>query len=734
MQRWLQRILSFAVLFGAIALRWYDPSFLEDLRHLTFDQFQRMEPRAYVDTPVRIVDIDDQTLAKYGQWPWPRNLTAELITRLTKAGAASIALDVVFSEPDRTSPSEIGKAWGMDPDDPALAGIKAKVSDPDQALAEAIAKAPVVLGFVLTNEVNTQKLRKKGSFASIGKNPLTLVRQFPGAVASLDILQQKTAGNGSINVVPDRDGIVRRVPLILGVKGTLMPSLAAEALRVAQREKTYVVKSSGAQGQQSFFDGLRASVGELRIGNFPVETDQAGQIWLHDTGHRTERYVPAWKVLDGLPIDVKGRIVFVGTSAPGLGDLRSTPNQPVIAGVEIHAQAIEQIITGDFLVRSPWSNEIEIGALFVMGVLMIWLLPRVGPVGCAALGGLVVGLAGLGAVFSYRDYGLLFDPVYPGVGALGVYVTGLLLSYQRSDVERKRVREAFGHYLAPELVERLAADASQLKLGGEIRDISLLFCDVRDFTSIAETMDAEEVTALLNRFLTPMTEAVLRHEGTIDKYIGDSVMAFWNAPLDDPQHARHAFDAALDMRGRLAELNAQLMAQHGGDSGFQPIRIGIGLNTGPCCVGNLGSKQRFNYSAMGDDVNLASRIEGVTKIYGIDILVAERTLKLAPDYATVEIGDVRVKGKAASVRLHALIGGPDLAGQSNYPALAQAIGRVASAIRSADAHEAERALQIARALAPGLGIDALLGHMSATIEGMLRQRGGQPIAMAAALP
>jgi adenylate cyclase len=438
--------------------------------------------------------------------------------------------------------------------------------------------------------------------------------------------------------------------------------------------------------------------------------------------------------LDGEKIDVKGRIVFIGTSAPGLGDLRSTPNQAVIPGVEIHAQAVEQILAHDFLVRSPWSNEIEITALIMMGMWMIWLLPRVGPLGCATLGALVIGLAGLGAVFSYQEYGLLFDPVYPGSATFLVYVTGLLLSYQRSDVERKRVRDAFGHYLAPELVERLAADASHLKLGGEIRDISLLFLDVRDFTSIAETMDAQQVTALLNRFLTPMTEAVLKHEGTIDKYIGDSIMAFWNAPLDDPQHARHAFDTALEMRQRLAELNVELMAQHAGDAGFQPIRIGIGLNTGPCCVGNLGSAQRFNYSAMGDDVNLASRIEGVTKIYGLDILIAQSTRELAPDYATVEIGDVRVKGKAAAVRLHALIGPPDLAGHPNYPALAQAIGRVASAIRSADAHEAERALQVARALAPGLGIDALLGHMSATIEGMLRQRGGQPTTMAAALP
>ena len=730
----MQRAVPLAILFAAIGVRWYDPPVLNDLRHLTFDQFQRLEPRPYTDAPVRIVDIDDTTLAKYGQWPWPRSRTAELVTKLGKAGAAAVAFDVVFAEPDRTSPSEISKSWGLSPDDPALAGIKDKVADPDEILAQAISKVPVVLGFVLTNGATEQKLRKKGSFAAIGRNPLTLVRQFAGGVASLDILQQKAAGNGSINVVPDRDGIVRRVPLILGVKGTLMPSLAAEALRVAQGAKTYVVKSSGAQGQQSIFDALRASVGELRIGNFPVETDQAGQIWLHDTGHVKARYVPAWKVLDGEPFDVKGRIVFIGTSAPGLGDLRSTPNQPVIAGVEIHAQAIEQIVTQDFLVRSPWANEIEVFALFVIGLLMIWLLPRVGPLGCAALGGLAIGLAGLAALFSYRDYGLLFDPVYPGAASFGVYVAGLLLSYQRSDVERKRVRDAFGHYLAPELVERLAADASQLKLGGEIREISLLFCDVRDFTSIAESMDAEQVTALLNRFLTPMTEAVLGHEGTIDKYIGDSIMAFWNAPLDDPMHAKHAFDAALEMRRRLADLNAELMAQWGNDAGFQPIRIGIGLNTGPCCVGNLGSAQRFNYSAMGDDVNLASRIEGVTKIYGLDILIAESTRALAPEYATVEIGDVRVKGKASAVRLHALIGGPDLAQKPNYQALGQAIGRVAGAIRSADAFEAERALQVARALSPNLGIEALLNHMAATIEGMLRQRGGQPTTMAAALP
>ncbi|MGH6893402.1 MAG: CHASE2 domain-containing protein, partial [Dongiaceae bacterium] len=510
MMKWLQPALAALVLTMALALRLFDPPILTDFRSLVFDQYQRLSPRSYEPgLPVRIVDIDDESLTQLGQWPWPRNLFAQLLERLRKQGVLAVGLDMVFAEPDRTSPSRMLSTWGVPLDDPIATELGRRVANPDEVLAAEIAKGRVVAGFVLVGQGTAKVVKRKAGLASMfGKDvdPKKLVPKFDGVVPNIPAIEQAALGVGSINVVPDRDGIVRRVPMILNGGGTLVPSLSAEVLRVALGEKQYILRASGAQRYKRLFS-LRGEqgIGEFSIGKVgknSIVTDPTAQVWLHDSGHRPERFLSAWKVIAGQAASLKGAVVFIGTSAAGLQDLRSTPNVSAIPGVEIHAQIVEQIITGDLLQRPIWADDLETGALLVMGLAMVGLLPWLRPIGCAILGGMCVVIAfGLGW-WAFANLRWLLDPLYPAAGGGAVFLTMLLLSFQRSDVERRRVREAFRYYLAPEMVERVAANPGLLRLGGEMRDLTIMFCDIRDFTTIAEKMDATELTALLNDFLT----------------------------------------------------------------------------------------------------------------------------------------------------------------------------------------------------------------------------------------
>jgi adenylate cyclase len=720
MVRWLQLALASLVLAGALVLRLFDPAILSDFRSLMFDQYQRWSPRAYDPRlPVRIVDIDEESLTQLGQWPWPRSLVAQLLQRLREQGVLAVGMDIVFAEPDRSSPARMLSTWGVPLDDPVATELGQRVADPDEVLAAEIAKGRVVAGLVLTGQPSDKPVKRKAGMATMfGKDvdPKKLVKFFPGVLPNIPVIEKAAVGVGSLNVVPDRDGIVRRVPMILNGANTLLPSLSAEVLRVALGEKQFILRASGSQKYKRLFS-LRGEqgIGEFSIGKIgknSIMTDPTAQVWLHDSGYQPQRYISAWKVIAGQAPNLAGAVVFIGTSAAGLKDLRNTPLVSAMPGVEIHAQIIEQIVSHGFLQRPIWADDLETGALLVMGLAMIGLMSWLRPVGCAIVGGSCTFIAfGLGW-WAFDSLRWLLDPLYPTAGAGAVFLTMLLLSFQRSDVERRRVREAFRYYLAPAMVERVAANPALLRLGGEMRDLTIMFCDIRDFTTIAEKMDATELTGLLNDFLTPMTEAVLTHDGTIDKYIGDSIMAFWNAPLDEPDHAKLACRATLDMRRRLSGLNATLAdrAQKAGRE-HRPLMIGIGLNSGPACVGNLGSREKFNYSVIGDNVNLASRIEGVSKSFGLDILIGEHTRNAAPDFAAIPIGDILVKGKTLPARLYALIGGPEVATAPRAPELLDEIAKAAQAFKSGNLIAATAALTEARALGEGLGLEPLFEHM-----------------------
>jgi adenylate cyclase len=447
----------------------------------------------------------------------------------------------------------------------------------------------------------------------------------------------------------------------------------------------------------------------VKIGQFVIPTDAQAAMWLRDTGAVDARMMPAWKIMDGsaAPERLEGAVVFVGTSAAGLKDQQSTPLDQATTGVTLHAQMIEQILLGDFLERPDWADGVEMLFMLVMGVIMlaVFWIPKLGTTGASVVSGvMVVGAIGF-SWYAYTDLKLLFDPMYPSIVGVLVYSGTSFLRFLDTERERSRVRSAFSHYMTPSLVNRLAEDPSQLKLGGEMRDLTLLFCDIRGFTTISERLDANELTELINRFLTPMTEIIMESEGTIDKYMGDCIMAFWNAPLNVPEHRRLGVISALQMRKRLVALNSELALESAAKN-EPPIElgIGIGLNSGICCVGNVGSNQRFDYSALGDTVNLAARLEGQCKTYGVEIIISEGTLQGLEDMATLELDLIQVKGKTEPIRVFTVLGDPDLAESAGFKALEEHHRAMLENYRAQDWARTREEIAQARALSNEAGL------------------------------
>jgi adenylate cyclase len=645
-------LLIVAILGGAVLVRSIDPFFVQALRLIAFDSYQLIGPAKFDPSlPVRVVDINEDSLGKVGQWPWPRTTIADLATKLTQQGAAAIAFDILFSEPDRTSPEQALK--NMPSEEAALIApyIQGKPTH-DEALAAAITKTPVVLSMALTGR-QTPLPPVKAGFATAGDDPKAFVPAFAGATSNLPGLDAAAAGIGSINWIPDRDQVVRRVPLLYRVGNQLIPTLPMEALRIAQGASTYVVKSSNASGESAF--GQATGINHIRVGAVEIPTDYDGGLWLKFRKANPASYIPAWKVLAGQddPNDIAGTIVIVGTSAPGLMDLRATPLDSALPGFEVHAQALEHILSGRTLTRPDFAIAIEMLVMIVFGVGLAAVVQRLPALTSAGLGLLAIAVVIMGGWLAYSRLGLLFDPSFPALALFVLVTTSTIYVYRRTEQQRGEVRRAFGYYVSPSVVNEIIANPDKLELGGEVRELTLLFCDVRNFTSISERMTAHELTQFINRLLTPLSEIIMTNRGTIDKYMGDAIMAFWNAPLDDSEHAAHALGSALDMMRRMDSLNEE-WAREAAAAGREHARvnIGIGINSGDCCVGNLGSSQRFDYSAIGDDVNVASRYEGLSKVYGVPIVVGEPTVKRIADLRAVELDLMRVKGRAHPTRIY----------------------------------------------------------------------------------
>lgn len=636
---------------------------VDRLRNTVFDQYQRWHPRTYnPQTPVRVVIVDNESLERFGQWPWPHDTISTLISKLSAAGAASIGFDVVFADRDRLANTAMLDRLPPLPERDALKKAMLEKGQMDEgALRRSIAGAPVVLGYVLATTGSSTSVPVKWGMAVNGDDPKPFLTPYPKAVLPLPHLLETAAGLGSFNMAPDQDLLVRRIPLFVrigtGDSATILPTLTAEALRVAQRASTYLIKSSNASGAIAF--GEKTGVVSVRIGNVIIPTGGDSSVRVHFSGSRKERHIAAWQVLDG-SFDrrhVEGRIILVGVSASALADFRATPLEQSVPGVDAHAEMLEQVLDGVQLVRPDYAPGLEFLLLLLGSILLVAMIQKTRALAASLTTLFLVGAAAIGSWLAFRHSGFLFDPLIPGATWLATASIGLVSAYRRTEREKQFVRNAFSRYLSPAVVERIAADPRQLSLGGETRNVSILFSDVRDFTTRSEQLDAEGVVRFLNALHTPFTAAILAERGTIDKYIGDGLMAFWNAPLPVPDHANRACAAALAILARLPAVDA-VMAVEAGKRGVAhvPVRIGLGINTGDVFVGNMGSEQRFDYSIVGDPVNVAARLESATKDFAFSVVVSQSTRDAASDFVFVELGAAGLKGKTSETSIFALHG------------------------------------------------------------------------------
>lgn len=711
--KWTHIIVLIALLAGAVYFSDSKHELRKRLQYATFDTYNKLKPRPPSDKVV-IVDLDEESIKKLGQWPWPRNVMAQLVAHLNDLGAKVIAFDIVFAEPDRTSPTRIAQNL---PSGEAYDRVKAALQglpDNDMLFAKAIEDAGnVVTGF--TRAPAEETLRKPYQSA----NPMFLIKNkqpfmqdtqaVQGIAENLPAFSAAAAGNGSFMATPDIDGIIRQVSLLVryppkkteGLEPDLYPMLGLEALRVINNKKSLIMVM--AEDQDEAFDTQYAI--QIAKSKIPVESD--GKMWVYYRDIGQEEYISAQAMFDPAQKEtlrdrIKDKIVFVGTSAEGLRDIRSTPLDIFVPGVEVHVNVVEQILQGKFLSRPNIIVGAEQVIIAFAGLLIILFAPFMNVI---VLGVLTLGLMGcmfLGSWQAYQDMGLLLDPVYPSAALSFLFLISSLLSYVRSEAERQQVRQAFGLYIAPSFMEELTKNPDKLKLGGEVRDLTVMFTDIRSFTTISENLTPEELIHLMNDFLTPMSDLVMHNRGTIDKYMGDAMMAFWNAPLDDPDHAKHACLVALKMNEALVPVNESVKARAAKEGRASVLlNAGIGINTGPCSVGNMGSRQRFAYSALGDAVNLASRLEGQTKTYGVQIMVGETTAEKVPNLALLELDLLRVKGKEKPVRIFTLVGDETIAASEQFKSWKIAHNGFLAAFRAADFGCAAQELKTARDASAG---------------------------------
>ena len=627
--------LGLATLAGAATPRVWDPEPVVRSRLAAFDFYQRVWTRPARAAPVSVVDIDEASLSRIGQWPWPRRQIAALVDRLTEAGAAVVALDMILAEPDRSSPSllrPILKAEGLIGTDASQAW-----PDYDAELAAAFRRGRVVASFGMHGIANDARPALKTGFAILGDDPSAGLSRYAGAVTSIPALEAAALGNGGISVVSATDQTIRRTPLLAALDGQVYPSLVLEALRVAQGRDSIAVKSSDGHGLSA-----------VRVGRVEIPLERDGQMWLRYAETPPGRTLPAWSVLDQSAADLRarvgGRIVLVGFSAVGLSDLRATPLNPFEPGVNIHAEAISQIIAADWLGRPSWTVATELAAVIVMALAVILALAGFG----ARAGGLaaavgIVAAAG-GSAYAFQHAGLLLDPVFPAATLLAVYVVVAAAVTLRTEKERGQIRTALGQFLSPGLVAQIAENPEALALGGEARDMTFLFTDLEGFTAMTERLAPDALVRILNQYLDGLCAIVLDHGGAVDKIVGDAVHAMFNAPVAMADHPARAVRCALAMDAFAMAFQARLKQE-----GYKIGVTRIGVNTGTAIVGNFGGQRRFDYTAHGDAINTAARLEAANKHLGTRICVAKSTADRCPDIAFRPTGALMLRGKSEGV-------------------------------------------------------------------------------------
>ena len=657
------RLVGYLALIVFLFLRIVEPPIIQDVRNAGFDFLHQQYPREYKPLPVRIIDIDEKSLEEIGQWPWPRTKIAKLIDQLAAYGVAVTGFDVVFAEPDNYSPGNVAKTNKTLPQ--SVRDELSALPDNELAMAKAMQKHRVVLGESSERDQRNAARRVLGADeqppAFLGADPRPFLKRFPYLVENMPELTRHATGKGVFVIEPGRDNIIRQVPLVVLAGDKMRLALSTEILRIASGGESYVTKANEV-GMQSII-----------IKPNQIVTDRNGLIWPYFTRQVPERYVSASDVINGKadPRLLQGHLVVIGASASGLEDLRAIPMGYSVPGVEVHAQIIENIMTGETLTR-PWYMEMtELLIIFAVGIIIIWLAPIF-----AAFLSVVLFLVLAGSLAGYSWYSftsqrILFDATWPIITTIGMFVLVETVNYMREEQQKRQIRDAFGQYLSPALVGRLSENPEELVLGGETRELTVLFTDVRGFTGISESYKdyPQGLTLLMNRFLTELSRPILERNGTIDKYMGDAIMAFWNAPLDFEHHVMQSCHAAIDMIENVDALNKarEIELKDSETETYLPINVGIGINTGTCVVGNMGSVDRFDYTALGDTVNIASRLEGQSKPYGLPIVIGPQTAEtIADTLAVFEIDLIKVKGKNEPIRIYSLSGREEMAGSEAF--------------------------------------------------------------------
>ena len=636
-------LIPFSLFVSLIPI--FDPlNTFANLRNNAFDFFQNISPRESISSDaVIVIDIDEKSLQEIGQWPWPRSVLGKLVDKTYLS--ASLGFDIVFAEFDRTGSKELKKQYK---DNPSLQNILNEVPDNDDIFARSIKNhGRVVLGSIPSNSLDNS-FKPKFGLIEQGDNPRKFLQKYSGIQTNLNNLDNSAQGIGSMSI-GNNDSIIRRLPLFENINDSLVPSLGLEILRVAIGASTYQIKSSNASGETAF--GEETGINHVKLGNLIIPTNEDGSAWIHYS-KKPIKTIPIWEVLSSnYSADFfEGKVLIVGTSAPGLFDLRSTPLENNVPGVNIIANLTDQILSGQFLKRPDWIFGLELITGIILALLITFFIQSLGPIG-----GLSVFIFGnsisiLGSYYIFNNYSYLIDPISPLVICLLCYLVVTFFNFLFTELERSKVRNAFSQYMSPVMVEKLAKSSESLKLGGERKEMTFLFSDIRGFTSISEKYksDPEALTNLINNLLTVLSNEILNNQGTIDKYMGDCIMAFWNAPSEDPDHREKSINAAFAMTKALEQLNIDLNRLN-----EDKLSVGIGINTGECIVGNMGSNKRFDYTVLGDAVNLASRLEGQSSNYGMQIILGEGSIKGLSEekYIIYELDSIAVKGKSEPVTI-----------------------------------------------------------------------------------
>ena len=642
--------LALILLFSAHALHWIRILPLERLAALSYDARVQLTARQGPDPRIAIVDIDDRSLRAEGRWPWGRDRIAELVANLFNVyGAASVSFDVLFAEPDTGSGLRLLERLAAQPlaHDPAylrvLATLRPRLAH-DARFAAALKLGPTILGYHFASRAAATGALPAGlPIAGANTRWDGHFRRPRGYVANLPMLQHDAWSAGFFDVEADADDRVREVPLLEQKGAHAYPSLALATvcalLGLNGGQASVVTPSRG----DHYYGGRRLTLGPaLRI---PLT--RAGNVFVPYRAARSLTYVSATDVLHRRvdPNLLQNRIVLIGTSALGLGDMKFTP-VGLIPGVEIHADLILGLLDQTLPRKPDYFAALQATEVIVLGLLLALGLPRLPPpAGLGAMAALMLGVVAA-SLYGWRHDHLILPFATPLALIVALGASQIAYGFLAEAHARRRMSARFGQYVPPDLVEEMSRDPAHFTLEGRTAELTILFSDLRGFTALSEGLDAKSLASLLNDYLSAMTRIIHDHHGTIDKYMGDAIMAFWGAPKDDPGHARNAIAAALDMQDALASLNARFRQE-----GRPTLAMGIGINTGPVRVGNMGSQFRMAYTVMGDAVNLASRLEGLTKYYGVTILIGEATRAAAGDFPYAELGQVKVKGKSRAVAI-----------------------------------------------------------------------------------